>query len=151
MAEIMISGQFTTQGKRGASSLTSSKWKQTQPLLFVLPQGDSRWQQLKWQQKLQIISGPEGTLATCPPAICGATSHCFSLYLIATEGATVLRQLVSWGTDMEVKSPVPWLFYFISCFIIVSCFSLHWLDRIWLVPFASEVSLPALRWQLLPN
>lgn len=79
---------------------------------------------MKWQQELQIIYGPEGTLATRPRGIGGATSHCFSLYLIATGNA---RQLVRWGTDMEVKSPMPWLLYFIiiSCFIIVSYFSLH--------------------------
>lgn len=146
MAEITLSSQFTSQGKRGAASPTSSQWKQAQPSLFVLPRGDTRWQQLKWQQE-KALWQPAGHQWLGPPVVGDTWPSRLPSLPRRPGGCHGAQHLVQWGTDVEMKSPVPWL----SCFSIISCFSLRWLAHFWLARFVPEASLPALKWQLFPN
>lgn len=86
---------------------------------------------------IEVAAG-EGTLATGRPAVLGATSGWGHQWLgppvvgatwpsrlrslpRCPRGCHGAQHLVQWGTDVEMKSPVPWF----SCFSIISCFSLR--------------------------
>lgn len=156
-----------TLGQRRASSLIWSQWEQAQPLLFVLPQGDTRWQQLKWQQKLQTLLAQKALPTTRWSKMWGIPdSHLFCPYLpTAAKVVTVLRQVMRYRHENEVCALTVLLIkpdrvegvpvhcrevglvkfqrsklYCDSMILWFCFFSLHWLAHIWLARFVSEAS-----------
>lgn len=158
-----------TLGQRRAPSLIWSQWEQAQPLLFVLPQGDTRWQQLKWQQKLQTLLAQKA-LQQPDGQKCGqyltVTSSVPTYLPTAAKVVTVLRQIMRYRHENEVCALTvllinlidlkvslliagelgllsfkgPFLTKLYCDSMILWFFSLRWLAHIWWAHFMSEAS-----------